>query len=273
MSKNLNAQTADPADAAALDFDAIVVGAGFAGIRTLYELRELGLRVRVVESGSDVGGTWFWNRYPGARTDSESWVYAFRFSTEVLNEWSWSERYPTQPEVHRYLSYVTEKFDLRKDMQFNTQLVAATFDEDSETWLATTDAGETYRTRFLLTGLGHQSHPYRPPFPNLDSFQGKWYQSARWPHEPVDFTGKRVAVIGTGASGVQIIPLVAQQAEHVIVFQRTPNWVIPSGNHSLGEEDWTEIRSNYDAIWEKVFNQPYALPFNAANRKPSDVTP
>lgn len=258
---------------AAVDFDAAIIGAGFSGIRALYELRQRGLTARVFDAASDVGGTWFWNRYPGARTDSESWVYAFRFSKDLLNEWSWSERYPTQPEVERYLRHVVDKFDLRKDMQFNTRLVSAVFDEDTETWVITTEEGGTYRAHYLVTGLGHLSNPYRPPFRSLGDFRGQWYQTARWPHGGVDVAGKRVAVIGTGATGVQLIPLVAEQAAHVTVFQRTPNWVLPARNHPLDEAAWREIRADYDAIWDKVFAQNFALPYDSAGRVAADVSP
>ncbi|MFJ6569258.1 flavin-containing monooxygenase [Streptomyces sp. NPDC091292] len=261
------------ASESAVDFDALIVGAGFAGIRTLYELRQIGLTARVLETGSDVGGTWYWNRYPGARTDSEAWVYAFCFSKDLLNEWSWSERYPSQPEVERYLRHVVDKFDLRKDMQFNTHVASAVFDESTDTWVVTSDSGATYRTQYLITGLGHSSHPYRPPFPGLDGFSGEWYQSARWPKEEVDFRGKRVALVGTGATGVQLVPAIADQAEHLTVFQRTPNWVLPARNHTLDEETWAEIRADYDAIWQKVFSQNFALPYDSAHRVASDVTP
>ncbi|MFF3574574.1 flavin-containing monooxygenase [Nocardia jiangxiensis] len=271
MSDHSDVRTAATSDTA-VDFDAIIVGAGFAGIRTLYELRERGLTALVIEAASDIGGTWFWNRYPGARTDSEAWVYAYCFSKDLMNEWNWSERYPSQPEVERYLRLVVDKFDMRKDMMLNTHIESAVFDEGSETWVVSIEGGAQIRSRFIVTGLGHLSKPYRPPFPSLESFRGEWYQTSRYPSEGVDFTGKRVAVIGTGATGVQLTPLVAETAAHVTVFQRTPNWVLPARNHPLDDAAWREIRADYDGIWQKVFSQNFALPYGSAHRVAADVS-
>src|SRR5262245_39493191 len=189
------------------DFDAIVIGAGFGGLRMLHELRELGLSLKVFEAGSDVGGTWYWNRYPGARTDSESWVYAYSFSKELQDEWQWTERFPAQTETLAYLRHVVERFDMRKDIEFHTRAAAASYDEASGRWTVTTDRGEAYRCKYLIATVGLLSSPYVPPFPGIESFAGEWYVTGRWPKERVDFAGKRVAVIGTGATAVQAIPI------------------------------------------------------------------
>jgi cyclohexanone monooxygenase len=221
-------------DPASTDVDAVVIGAGFSGLYMLYHLREdLGLRARVYEAGGGVGGTWYWNRYPGARCDSESWFYCYSFDPELTREFAFTERYPTQPEILSYLERVADKHDLRRDIQFNTKVEAATFDEDSDTWLVRTSDGNTTRCRFLIGAVGSLSAVNQPPFPGVGSFNGPEYHTGRWPHEPVDFTGKRVAVIGTGASAVQAIPLIAEQAADLTVFQRTANYTIPARHHPL----------------------------------------
>ena len=196
-------QTADEAGAeSTTDLDAVVVGAGFSGLYMLHRLRQLGLSARVYEAASDVGGTWYWNRYPGARSDSDSMVYCFsdRFSEELLREWEWSERYPAQPEILRYLQWVTEKLDLGRDIQFNTRVTAAAYDESRNRWAVTTDRGDHASARYLIVAVGLLSDPNVPAFEGLETFEGEWYHTARLPHEGVDFTGKRVAVIGNGAT-------------------------------------------------------------------------
>ncbi|HEY9413643.1 MAG TPA: NAD(P)/FAD-dependent oxidoreductase, partial [Pseudonocardia sp.] len=207
------------------DYDTVVIGAGFGGLRMLHELRQLGLSVKVLEAGSDVGGTWYWNRYPGARTDTESWAYIMNFSEELKADWVWSERYPGQAEVERYLQHVADRFDMRRDIQFNSRVTAAVYDDATNRWTITTEAGQSFTSAYLVSASGVLSVGIDPPFPGLGSFTGQWFQTSSWPKEPVDFTGKRVAVVGTGATGVQVIPEVAHTAAQVTVFQRTPNYV------------------------------------------------
>jgi cyclohexanone monooxygenase len=264
---------ASTTDEKSTTFDAVVVGAGFGGLRMLHELRELGLTAKVIEAGSDVGGTWYWNRYPGARTDSESWVYGFSFSSELQDEWKWTERFPTQPEVLKYLRHVVDRFDMRKDIQFNARVRSATFDEATTTWTVTTDQGDSYRSTYLVTSAGLLSSPYKPDFPGLDDFTGDWYVTGRWPKDGVDFTGKRVAVIGTGATAVQAIPIIAHTAKHLTVFQRTPNYVLPARNYLITEDERQAIRANYDEIWAKCRQHFFGFPWDYTGRTISDVTP
>jgi cyclohexanone monooxygenase len=255
------------------NFDAVVIGAGFAGLRMRYELRRLGLTAKVIESGSEVGGTWYWNRYPGARTDTEAWADAFSFSKELQDEWDWSERFPAQPETHAYLRHVADRFDMRRDIQFETRVVAAEFDEPSVTWSVSTDRGETYTCRYFVPALGVLSSVYQPDFPGLDDFAGNWYLTGRWPAEEVDFAGKRVAVVGTGATAVQLIPIVAHTAEEVLVFQRTPNYVLPARNYTITEDERRAFRADYDEIWRKSREHFFAFPWSPAGRTVNDVTP
>ena len=233
----------------ATEVGAVVIGAGFGGLRMLYELRKLKIDAIVIEGGSDVGGTWFWNRYPGARTDSESWVYCYSFSDELQQEWDWLERYPSQPEVLAYLRHVADRFDLRRDIRFGTQVRSSTYDESSNRWIVETDAKERLLCRYLIFATGPLSKPVAPPFDGLDAFQGEWYLTARWPDRPVSFAGKRVAVIGTGATGIQVLPEVAKQATHVTVFQRTPNYAIPGRNRALTDAERRDIKDRYREIW------------------------
>ena len=233
----------------ATEVGAVVVGAGFGGLRMLYELRSLNIDAVVIEAASDVGGTWFWNRYPGARTDSESWVYCYSFSEELQQEWDWLERYPSQPEVLAYLRHVADRFDLRRDIRFGTEVKSSLYEESSNRWVVETDTGERLRCRYLIFATGPLSKPIAPPFRGLDTFQGEWYLTARWPDHPVSFAGKRVAVIGTGATGIQVLPEVAKEAAHVTLFQRTPNYAIPGRNRALTDEDRRTIKSRYPQIW------------------------
>ncbi|MGH8240645.1 MAG: flavin-containing monooxygenase, partial [Steroidobacteraceae bacterium] len=234
-----------------VEIDAVVIGAGFGGLRMLHELRGRGLRTQVLEAAPDLGGTWYWNRYPGARTDSESWTYAYSFSAELQDEWDWSERFPTQDEVHRYLRHVADKFELRKDIVFDTRVESAVYEEETGRWLVTTEDGKRYDCQYLVTALGLLSLPYKPDFDGIDKFEGEWYVTGRWPRENVEFAGKRVAVIGTGATAVQAIPLIAQTAAQLTVFQRTPNYVLPARNYTLTDFDRESIRASYDEIWRK----------------------
>ncbi|MBV8521738.1 MAG: NAD(P)/FAD-dependent oxidoreductase, partial [Acetobacteraceae bacterium] len=193
----------------ATHLDALIIGAGIAGMYQLYRLREQGLKVRAVEAGDNVGGTWYWNRYPGARVDSQSHVYQYWFSQELNDEWNWSERFPAQPEVERYLNHVADRFDLRKDIQFKTLVTAARYDEAAKRWTITTDKGETLQAQYLISCAGMLSEPMTALFPGQDDFKGRIFHTARWPKEPVDFTGKRVGVIGTAATGIQVIQTIA----------------------------------------------------------------
>ena len=255
------------------DYEAIVIGAGFAGIRTLHELRELGVTVKVLEAGSDVGGTWYWNRYPGARTDSESWVYAYSFSKELQDEWRWTERFPPQAETLAYLRHVVDRFDMRKDIEFHTRVASAAYDEPSSTWTVRTEKGQAYRCKYLVATVGPLSMPYVPPFPGIESYTGEWYVTGRWPKERVDFAGKRVAVIGTGATAVQAIPIIAHTAAEVTVFQRTPNYVLPARNGPLTEDELQAIRANYDEIWKQAHEHFFGFAMEPAGRLIGDATP
>ena len=232
-------------------FDALIIGAGIAGLYQLYRLRELGLSVRVYESGTGVGGTWYWNRYPGARFDSESYSYGYSFSEELLQEWDWSEHFAPQPETERYLNYVADKFDLRRDIQFSTRVTAATYDDANTCWQVQTDDGRQTRARFLITAIGVLSAPYIPDFAGRDSFEGESFHTAHWPKEGRDFSDKRVAVIGTGATAVQLITEVAKQAGQLTVFQRTANYCAPLRNGPIDPEAQQQIKKSYPEIFQK----------------------
>jgi cation diffusion facilitator CzcD-associated flavoprotein CzcO len=214
-------------------FDVVVVGAGFAGMYAIHRFERLGLSVRCFEAAGDVGGTWWWNRYPGARCDIESLDYSYSFSPELEQEWDWTERYATQPEVLRYADHVADRFRLRRHIEFDTRIVGARWDERSSGWRVTTEGGESVKARFLVLATGVLSAPKLPEVAGLGTFAGTTFHTARWPHHDVDFAGQRVAVIGTGSSGIQAIPLIAEQADHVVVVQRTPNYSIPARNASL----------------------------------------
>ena len=220
-------------------FDAVIVGAGFAGMYMLHRLRALGLSVRVFETGDGVGGTWYWNRYPGARCDVESLEYQYGFSDDIQREWNWTERYAAQPEILRYQNYVADKLNLRKDIQFSTRVTSADYDARSGEWTVETDRGDRVQTRFCIMATGCLSAARVPDFPGVEDFDGETYHTGAWPHEGVDFTGKRVGVIGTGSSGVQSIPIIAEQAKHLTVFQRTANFTLPAGNRPLSKEEIT----------------------------------
>jgi cation diffusion facilitator CzcD-associated flavoprotein CzcO len=234
-----------------LDYDALVIGAGISGLYQLYRLRELGLRVRVLEAGSGVGGTWYWNRYPGARFDSESYSYGYSFSQELLDEWSWSEHFAPQPETLRYLNFVADKFDLRRDITFHSRVSTAHYREDTGEWDVTVEDGSRYRARFLITAIGPLSAPTMPRIEGVETFAGSSFHTARWPHEPVSFAGKRVAVIGTGATGVQTIQEVAKTVGHLTVFQRTPNWCAPLHNGKIDEETQRRIKAGYPEMFAR----------------------
>jgi cyclohexanone monooxygenase len=225
--------------------DAIIVGAGFGGLYMLHRLRGLGLRVRVFEAGSGVGGTWYWNRYPGARCDVPSLEYSYQFSDELQQEWEWTERYATQPEILRYLNHVADRFDLRRDIELDTRIEAADFDETEGLWRVRTADGRELKARYCVMATGCLSSANLPDIPGRDSFRGRIFHTGHWPHQPVDFTGRRVGVIGTGSSAIQSIPLIAQQASEVYVFQRTPAYSVPAHNRPLGKEEQEAFKSRY----------------------------
>jgi cation diffusion facilitator CzcD-associated flavoprotein CzcO len=225
--------------------DVMVVGAGFAGLYALHKLRTQGLSVRVLEAAPELGGTWYYNRYPGARCDVESVDYCYSFSDKLQQEWNWTEKYATQAEILSYLNWVADKLDLRGDIAFNTRVVSAVLDETTLRWTVTTEGGQKLSARFCLMATGPLSDAMTPEFSGLDSFAGEIYHTAAWPHDPIDFTGKRVAVIGTGSSGIQSIPIIAEQAAHLYVFQRTPNYSVPAGNKPLSGAEMDEIKATY----------------------------
>lgn len=251
--------TTDPAPTP--DHDVIVVGAGFAGLYAIHRFRAQGLSVRGFETGPDVGGTWYFNRYPGARCDVESVDYSYSFSDELQQEWNWTEKYATQAEILRYINWVADKLDLRRDITFNTRVTSAVLDEATLHWSVRTDTGEVVTARFCVMATGPLSAALTPDFQGLDSFGGEIHHSAHWPHDGVDFTGKRVAVIGTGSSGIQMVPEIAEQAEQLYVFQRTPNYSVPAGNRPLSPEELAEVRANYDErrrlSWRSGGGSPY----------------
>ena len=232
-------------------FDAIIVGAGMSGLYQLIRLRELGLRARVFEAGSGVGGTWYWNRYPGCRFDSESYSYGYSFDPGLLQDWHWTEHFAPQPETERYLNLVADRYDLRRDIRFGARVKAAVWDEASRMWAVTLEDGSTHRTRFLITAIGVLSTPTMPTIPGMETFRGQAFHTGLWPKQPVDFAGKRVAVIGTGASGVQTIQEVAKTAERLVAFQRTPNWCAPLHNGPISAAEMEAIRARYDDIFAR----------------------
>ena len=236
--------------------DAVIIGAGIAGMYQLHQLCRLGMSVRVFETGSDVGGTWYWNRYPGARFDSESWTYGYSFSEEVLEEWNWSEHFSAQPETLRYLNFVADKFDLRRDISFNSRVAAAHYQDDWGGWNITLDDGRCQKATFLITAIGPLSAHTLPRIDGIDDFQGTAFHTARWPHHPVDLSNKRVGVIGTGATGIQTIQTIAKSVGHLSVFQRTANWAAPLHNTPISAAEMAEIKANYPAIFARCRETP-----------------
>ncbi len=227
------------------DFDVVVIGAGAAGLYALHRIRGLGLSVRVFEQGGGVGGTWYWNRYPGARCDVESWDYCYSFSEELEQEWDWSERYPTQAELERYFNHVADRFDLRRDIEFDTRVEQARFDESRNRWIVRTSTGATVSARYLVSAAGCLSEVHKPRITGADTFAGEQHHTARWPAAGVEVTNKRVGVIGTGSSGVQVIPQLAKRAEHVFVFQRTAQYAVPAHNRPLDDETRNELKRSF----------------------------
>ena len=233
------------------DLDALIIGAGVSGLYQLYCLRNIGFNTRIYEAGGGVGGTWYWNRYPGARFDSESYSYIYSFSDELLQEWDWTEHYSGQPENERYLNFVADKFDLKNDIHFNARIKSACWDEDDGRWHVQTEDGRRARTQFLVTAVGILSAPFFPDIPGRESFQGPWFHTARWPTDPVSLEGKRVGVIGTGASAVQLIPKIAPEAGHLTVFQRTPNYCCPLRNSEITPEEQRQIKASYNETFAR----------------------
>nr|WP_233287216.1 NAD(P)/FAD-dependent oxidoreductase [Bradyrhizobium oropedii] len=234
-----------------MDYDVIIIGAGLSGMYQLYRLRELGLSARVFEAGTGVGGTWYWNRYPGARFDSESYSYGYSFSKELLQEWEWSEHFAGQPETLRYCNYVADKFDLRRDIQFESRVTSAIYQDDARSWQVAMESGARHSCRFLITAIGPLSTPTLPRIEGRDDFKGQSFHTARWPKEKVDFTGKRVAVIGTGATGIQTIQTIAGEVGHLTVFQRTANWAAPLHNGKIDAETQGRIKAGYPEIFAR----------------------
>jgi cation diffusion facilitator CzcD-associated flavoprotein CzcO len=255
------------------DFDAIVVGAGFAGLYMLHRLRGLGLTVRVFEAGDGVGGTWYWNRYPGARCDVDSMEYSYQFSEELQQEWEWSERFSPQPEILEYLNHVADRFDLRRDIVFGTRVTAAAFDEAAGRWVIETDAGDVVSAAYYVMATGCLSSTNKPRIDGLETFAGETYHTGEWPHEGVDFTGTRVGVIGTGSSAIQSIPLIAAEADHVYVFQRTPNYSIPARNGPIDPEYVREIKSDYPSFRAENAQFGFGLRTHSRDVSALEVTP
>ena len=254
-------------------YDAVVVGAGFGGMYALHRVRQRGFSVRVFETGKDVGGTWYWNRYPGARCDVESVEYQYGFSDEIARGWTWSERYACQPEIMRYADYVAKKLDLRQDIQFETRVTSAVYDEASGRWLVETDRGDRISAQFCIMATGCLSAARVPEIPGRDSFAGRTYHTGAWPHEGVDFTGKRVAVIGTGSSGVQSIPVIATEAERLYVFQRTPNFSLPALNAPLDPDYVREAKEKFAADRKRARSTASGAAMSANDESAFSVTP
>ena len=253
--------------------DVAIIGAGFSGMYMLYQARDkLKMDVRVFEAADGVGGTWYWNRYPGARCDSESYYYSYSFSEELDQEWNWTSRYPGQSEILDYLNHVADRFDLRPDIQFETRIEHVHFDEDAGRWNLMTNAGERISAQFVVTAVGCLSTKNTPNFPGLDDFKGEWYHTGAWPHEGVDFKGKRVGLIGTGSTGIQATPVIAAEADQLTVFQRTPNFSVPARNTLMTKEFAAEVKANYKEIREACLQHPGGFPFETTERVVDDVT-
>ncbi len=257
----------------ALDYEAIVIGAGVAGIYQIKRLTDLGINATVLEAGGDLGGTWYWNRYPGARFDSESYTYGYSFSKELLEEWHWKERFSGQPENLRYLQFVADKFDLRKHMQFDCTVASAHWDDTTTTWTVTLTDGRVFTSQFLITGLGLLSAPTLPRYPGVSEFQGQSFHTFHWPHEPVELAGKRVAVVGTGATGIQVIAEIADKVGSLTVFQRRPNWSAPLHNGPISEEEMATIRARYDEIFDACARTPGGFEHTPDRRGFYNLTP
>ena len=253
-------------------YDAIVIGAGISGMYFVHRLRAMGMTVRVFEAGSGVGGTWYWNRYPGARFDSESYSYGYSFSQELLDEWEWSEHFAPQPETLRYLNYVADKFDLRRDIEFNARVKSARYDSQAQDWTIETENGKSASAPFLLQAMGCLSAPYIPEIAGFESFNGDSWHTSTWPHESVDLSDKRVGVIGTGATAVQMITEIAKNVGDLTVFQRTPNYCKPLRNGPITAAEQAEIKANYAETFERCNNTFGGFVHGADERCAFDVS-
>jgi len=257
-----------------LELDAVVIGAGFSGMYMLKSLRDkLGMKVKAIEAGNGIGGTWYWNRYPGARCDSDSYIYCYTFDRNLLQEWEWSERYPKQDEILRYLEHCAERFDLKPDILFGTRVVETTFDERSKRWSVRTDQGDVVTAQYVIAAVGSLSATNVPKFKGLETFKGNWYHTSQWPHDGVDFTGKRVGVIGTGATAVQAIPEIAQQAKHLTVFQRTPNYCVPARNGKVDPEVVKARKARYDEVVKNIRNSFFGFELGFIMKSVLETTP
>jgi len=257
----------------AVDYDAIIIGAGFSGLAVLHHLREIGLNCLVVDGEDGIGGTWWVNRYPGVRTDSEYSYYSFSFSREVREEWSWSERYPSGEEVLAYLNFLADRLDLRRDIRLNSFVEQARYDEAGNFWTIRLATGEELTARYLVSGMGVLSQATLPDIPGIESFRGQAHHTARWPREGVDFSGKRVGIIGLGASGIQIVPEVAKSAGEFYVFQRTPNYIVETTNEKVTPEDMAYLREHYDEIYDKAAHHPFGVAMEPAQYSALEVSP
>jgi len=273
MANTATQSTRTDTQASPCDYEVIVVGAGVSGIYQIKRLLDLGVRATVLDANNDLGGTWYNNRYPGARFDSESYTYGYSFSQEVLDEWHWNERFSPQPETLRYLNFVVDKLDLRAHMQFGCRVEAMVFDEETDIWRLTLDDGRTLSARVVVTALGPLSTPTLPNIEGMDDFKGISFHPVDWPHEPLDLTGKRVAIIGTGATAIQIIPAIAAEAGHLTVFQRRANWAAPLNNGPIEEQEMDAIRTRYDEIFAACAQSPGAFEHVPDSRSFYDVSP
>ncbi|TDU30936.1 acetone monooxygenase [Panacagrimonas perspica] len=254
-------------------YDAIVIGAGVAGLYQLYRLRNLGLKVRILESGTGVGGTWYWNRYPGARFDSQAYIYQYWFSEELYKEWNPSERFPAQPETEKWLNFVADRCDLRKDIQFSTHVTKAQFDERTQRWKIDTTGGETFDAQYFVTCCGMLSAPLENSFPGQQTFKGQIFHTARWPKQPIDFRGKRVGIVGTGATGIQVIQTIAPEVGHLKVFLRTPQYIIPMQNPKYSDTDREAYKALFPYLKERLPNTFSGFDFNFKYGNFADLTP
>ena len=247
---------------------ALIIGAGFSGLYQLYCLRDqLNLDAKIIEAADGVGGTWYWNRYPGARCDSESHTYCYYFNDKILKEWKWSERYPAQEEIQNYLNYCADKLSLKKDIYFNERICSCSWDEHKEIWILASESGKIYSSKFLITAVGCLSSTNKPKIPQLSAFEGEIYYTGEWPHKNIEFRNKSVAVIGTGSSGIQAIPVIAEEAKRLFVLQRTPNFSVPARNHKLEESFHSEFISKIEMWREKMFDSRHGHPWKAPARK------
>lgn len=252
--------------------DAVVIGAGVAGLYQTYRLRELGLSVQGLEAGSNVGGTWYWNRYPGARFDSEAYIYQYWFSEDLFKDWSWSERFPAQPEIERWLNYVADRCDLRKNYRFSTAVKSAHYDEAAEAWTVTTNSGDVVKSRYLITCCGMLSAPLERTFPGQEDFEGKIFHTARWPKEPVQFAGKRVGVVGNGATGIQVIQTIAPEVGSLKVFVRTPQYIIPMKNPKYGQAEVQNYKARFSELAKTLPHTFSGFEYDFENGNWSDLT-